>query len=214
MTWRTQHGFTLLEVLLATALLAAALALGFGVVRAAGATVARGELASQRNERIRAVSEFLRQRIGGAQGIVFAFDQQSGRSLRFEGGPQSVRFVADLPDYLGRGGPHLHTLQLRNAANGKGQALDVVFRLVQAAQTRAPTRPPEALVEGLTQAAFTYRSLDETGKLGPWQPQWDNPEALPLQVRVELADAQGAWPPVVVTLPLAGSYLAGGRGKS
>ena len=70
------------------------------------------------------------------------------------------------------------------------------------------------MVEGLTQAAFTYRSLDETGKLGPWQPQWDNPEALPLQVRVELADAQGAWPPVVVTLPLAGSYLAGGRGKS
>ncbi|MBS0460830.1 MAG: prepilin-type N-terminal cleavage/methylation domain-containing protein, partial [Proteobacteria bacterium] len=76
---RHAHGFTLLEVLLAVTLLAAALALGFGVVRAAGATVARGELVSQRNERMRAVSEFLRQRIGGAQGIVFAFDQQSGR---------------------------------------------------------------------------------------------------------------------------------------
>ena len=40
---------------------------------------------SQRNQRMRAVSEFLRQRIGGAQGIVFAFDKQSGQSLRFVG---------------------------------------------------------------------------------------------------------------------------------
>ncbi len=210
---RHAHGFTLLEVLLAVTLLAAALALGFGVVRAAGATVARGELVSQRNERMRAVSEFLRQRIGGAQGIVFAFDQQSGRSLRFVGEAKAVRFVADLPDHLGRGGPHLHDLQLRDTGNGT-QALEVLFRLVQAAQARAPTRPPEALVDGLTRVEFAYRSLGDDGKLGPWQPQWENPEALPMQVRVRLADAQGDWPELVVSLPQAGSYLAGGRSKS
>ncbi len=210
---RQAGGFTLLEVLLAVTLLAAALALGFGVVRAAGATVARGELVSQRNERMRAVSEFLRQRIGGAQGIVFAFDKQSGQSLRFVGEAQSMQFVADLPDYLGRGGPHLHDLQLRDAGNGT-QALDVLFRLVQAAQARAPARPPEALAEGLTRVAFAYRTLGDDGKLGPWQARWENPEALPMQVRVRLADTQGNWPELVVSLPQAGSYLAGGRSKS
>ena len=187
---RQAGGFTLLEVLLAVTLLAAALALGFGVVRAAGATVARGELVSQRNERMRAVSEFLRQRIGGAQGIVFAFDKQSGQSLRFVGEAQSMQFVADLPDYLGRGGPHLHNLQLCDARNGT-QALDVLFRLVQAAQARAPARPPEALAEGLTRVAFAYRTLGDDGKLGPWQARWENPEALPMQERVRLADTQG-----------------------
>ena len=210
---RQAGGFTLLEVLLAVTLLAAALALGFGVVRAAGATVARGELVSQRNERMRAVSEFLRQRIGGAQGIVFAFDKQSGQSLRFVGEAQSMQFVADLPDYLGRGGPHLHDLQLRDAGNGT-QALDVLIRLVQAAQARAPARPPEALAEGLTRVAFAYRTLGDDGKLGPWQARWENPEALPMQVRVRLADTQGNWPELVVSLPQAGSYLAGGRSKS
>ena len=210
---RQAGGFTLLEVLLAVTLLAAALALGFGVVRAAGATVARGELVSQRNERMRAVSEFLRQRIGGAQGIVFAFDKQSGQSLRFVGEAQSMQFVADLPDYLGRGGPHLHDLQLRDAGNGT-QALDVLFRLEQAAQARAPARPPEALAEGLTRVAFAYRTLGDDGKLGPWQARWENPEALPMQVRVRLADTQGNWPELVVSLPQAGSYLAGGRSKS
>ena len=32
----------------------------------------------------------------------------SGRMVRFIGDPDRVRFVADLPNYLGRGGPHLH----------------------------------------------------------------------------------------------------------
>ena len=41
---RRAEGFTLLEVLLAVSLLAAALALAFGILRAAGATVERGEL--------------------------------------------------------------------------------------------------------------------------------------------------------------------------
>ena len=124
-----------------------------------------------------------------------------------------MQFVADLPDYLGRGGPHLHDLQLRDAGNGT-QALDVLFRLVQAAQARAPARPPEALAEGLTRVAFAYRTLGDDGKLGPWQARWENPEALPMQVRVRLADTQGNWPELVVSLPQAGSYLAGGRSKS
>ena len=62
---RPAAGFTLLEVLLATTLLAAGLALGFATVRAAGATVTRGEAMAARNERIRAVSAFMRHRIGG-----------------------------------------------------------------------------------------------------------------------------------------------------
>ena len=102
---RLASGFTLIEVLLATMLLAAALTLAFATLRAAGATAQRGEAMAARNERIRAVSEFLRRRIGGAQGIVFDLDQASGASRRFGGEMERMRFVSDLPDYLGRGGP-------------------------------------------------------------------------------------------------------------
>ena len=128
---RRAGGFTLLEVLLATSLLAAALALGFATLRAAGATAQRGEALAERNERIRAVSDFLRRRIGGAQGIVFELDPATGASKRFEGDANTMRFVADLPDYLGRGGPHLPAFGL-----GRGGAarfvLFVVFRLAPA----------------------------------------------------------------------------------
>ncbi len=196
------RGFTLLEVLLATSLLAAALVLAFATVRAAGATAQRGEAIAERNERMRAVSEFLRRRIGGAQGIVFELDGATGASKRFEGDAQRLRFVADLPDYLGRGGPHLHEFTV------SGGALQVDFRMVQAGQTIAmrEPRPPEPLADHLRSVEFAYRTLGDDGKPGSWQSRWAYPQALPLQVRVRIADAQGAWPDMIVALPLAASF--------
>ncbi|HSD17069.1 MAG TPA: type II secretion system protein J [Thermomonas sp.] len=197
----------MLEVLLATSLLAAALALGFATLRAAGATAQRGEALAERNERIRAVSDFLRRRIGGAQGIVFELDPATGASKRFEGDADSMRFVADLPDYLGRGGPHLHAFGVGRGAKG-GLDLLVDFRIVQAGKVVAGSaaRPPEPLAEGLSQARFAYRSLTGNGEFGPWETAWEDPAKLPLQVRVQIRDARGAWPDLVVALPVAGSF--------
>ena len=161
---RRAGGFTLIEVLLATGLLAVGLALGFATLRAAGATAQRGEAMAERNERIRAVSDFMRRRIAGAQGIVFELDPGTGASKRFEGDANTMRFVADLPDYLGRGGPHLHAVR------------------------------------------FAYRGLAGNGEFGPWEAAWEDPAKLPLQVRVQVVDARGAWPDMVVALPVAGSF--------
>lgn len=204
---RRARGFTLIEVLLATMLLAAGLALAFATLRAAAATAQRGEAMAARNERIRAVSEFLRRRIGGAQGIVFELDQASGESLRFSGEARRMRFVADLPDYLGRGGPHLHALEVGN--DGEGIALQVDFRMVLAgAAVGGDARPPEPLADRLRSVEFAYRTLGKRGVPGPWLYEWAHPEALPLQVRVRIADAQGEWPDMVVSLPMAASYGA------
>ncbi len=203
---RRSSGFTLIEVLLATVLLAAGLALGFATVRAAGATAQRGEAIAERNERIRAVSEFLRRRIGGMQGLVFELDPESGESRRFAGEAESMRFVADLPDYLGRGGPHLHALGV--ARDGDGFALQVDFRMVLAGETieGSRARPPEPLADGLRSVEFAYRGPGKDGKPAPWLYEWEHPEALPAQVRVRIVDAQGAWPDLVVAPPAAGSY--------
>lgn len=198
-----QRGFTLIEVLLATMLLAAGLTLGFATLRAAGAATERGEAMAARNERMRAVSEFLRSRIGGAQGIVFNLDQATGQAQRFVGDARSMRFVADLPDYLGRGGPHLHELSIDGRESG--QALQVDFRMVVAGQTLSTPnqRPPEPLADGLRSLQFAYRTNTQDGKLGIWQPQWDYPESLPLQVRVLIADTRGPWPALIIALPQA-----------
>lgn len=203
---RRARGFTLIEVLLATALLAAGLALAFATLRSASAMTQRGEVLAQHNERMRAVQGFLRRRISAAQNMAFATDPNTQRQYRFIGEPQRMRFVADLPDYLGRGGPYLHDLRIVQ----DGQRLEAGFALVQSGQVFAesPPRPPEPLVDGLRVARFQYRGLDEEGRLGPWQERWDAAESLPLQVAVELQTASGKpWPGMIIA-------LAQGTGRS
>ena len=204
---RRAGGFTLIEVLLATGLLAVGLALGFATLRAAGATAQRGEAMAERNERIRAVSDFMRRRIAGAQGIVFELGPGTGAAKRFEGDVNTMRFVADLPDYLGRGGPHLHAFGVGRGDEG-GLDLLVDFRMVQAGKVvpGSAARPPEPLAEGLRMVRFAYRGLAGDGEVGPWEAAWEDPAKLPLQVRVQVVDARGARPDMVGALPVAGSF--------
>ena len=197
-----QRGFTLIEVLLATVLLAAGLALAFATLRSATAMVQRGESISQRSERMRAVDGFLRSRIASAQAIAFATDPVTMRPYRFVGEPQRMRFVADVPDYLGRGGPHLHDVFVA----GDGAELHVAFAMVQSGQTlqEMPLRPPETLADALDSVRFRYRGLDQDGRLGPWQEQWTASDALPVQVSLQVQAQQGGdWPLLVVSLAQA-----------
>lgn len=212
MNARRTGGFTLVEILLATVLLATALALAFATLRAATGVAMRGEAQATRAERMRAVSGFLRSRIGGARTQAFAVDEDSGLPIRFTGGPDRMTFVADLPDYLGHGGPYVHTLTIEGDEGAR--------RLLLALQVLAPPgdaplapdpRPPEVLADDLAAVRFRYRTLDDQGRLGEWAGEWMLPEQLPLQVEVTVRDGEGReWPPMVIALPLAGAGGIGG----
>lgn len=205
----TMRGFTLIEVLLATVLLASGLALAFASLRAATGTAERGEGMAQRSERVRAVEGFLRRRITGARPIPFGADADSGQQLRFLGDERRMRFVADVPDYLGRGGPYLHELAVEDA--GDSLRLTVSLTMVQSGVLlpERPPRPAEPLAEGLREVRFRYRAMDVENRPGDWQDTWEDGERLPLQVQVLLRDVDGrAWPPLVVALPLANSHAA------
>ena len=206
------RGFTLIEVLLATVLLAAGLALAFTTLRAASVTTQRGEAMAQRNERMRAVSGFLQARLVASRPLAFSIDRDTGLPLRFVGDARQLRFVADLPAYLGHGGPYVHTLHLMPAAGGQGR-MDLVLSLAVLqpldVDDRREPDPPEALARDLESVAFRYRALQADGSLGEWQDRWQAPERLPLQVEVAIRDGEGRdWPRLVVALPLAGTVTS------
>jgi len=198
-------GFTLIEVLLATVLLAAGLAIAFATLAAATRTASRGEAMAQRSERVRAVEGFLRKRLTAARPLAFGSDETTLVPQRFIGEPERMRFVADLPDYLGRGGPYLHDLRIEDHRDGVRMAL--VLELVLAGETieDPDERAPEPLAEGLESARFRYRAINpENGQLGDWQDHWETVDRLPLLVEVTATDLDGReWPPLVVALPQA-----------
>jgi len=204
---RQARGFSLIEVLLATMLLAAGLALAFATLRAATVTATRGEQIAQRNEHMRAVELFLRRRIGGMRPVQFGLNPDTGMPRRFEGDPTHMRFVADLPDYLGRGGPYLHELTIVDGQDGL--RLEVAFTLVLAGETQAddPPRDPELLAGPLRDATFRYRGMTAENKLGEWSDAWTTSDRLPVQVEVTLRDVDGrAWPPIIISPQLAGGF--------
>ncbi|WP_242112334.1 prepilin-type N-terminal cleavage/methylation domain-containing protein [Luteimonas aquatica] len=204
------RGFTLIEVLVATMLLAAGLAVAFATVRAASATKQRGEAISEQNERMRAVEGFLRRRIASALVLGFAVDRTTGEQTRFSGAPDRMRFVADLPNYLGRGGPSLHDIRV---VDDGGQAkLVISFAPVVGATVaeERPARPPEPMVPDLVAVKMRYRGLNADNQLGEWVEEWETPDRLPVQVSIDIeSKAVGRWPRLVVALPQAGNQAPG-----
>jgi len=204
---RPARGFTLLEVLLATTVLAAGLALALATLRAAGVSVERAETISAREEHLRAVSGFLRRRLGSALAVGFGQHPESGRTLRFIGEPERIVFVAEPPPYLGQGGPGLHELSLQHEADGRTW-LGIGLTEVSAGQVmeQAPPPAPEVLVEDVQDFRVRYRSRDLPGQAGEWSESWERVDSVPLQVEIAITSASaGVWPLLRVSLPQGGA---------
>ncbi|HEY4582973.1 MAG TPA: prepilin-type N-terminal cleavage/methylation domain-containing protein [Lysobacter sp.] len=205
------RGFTLVEVLIATVLLAAGLALAFATITGATGAARRGEAVARQNEHVRAVEGFLRRRLAGARALPFGVEESSGLPIRFSGERDRMRFVADLPDYIGRGGPSLHELHVERAASGDLVRLTLDLAVVQAGvAVPEPERAPELLADDLRSVTFHYRGLGENSAPGEWRDDWTATEQLPLLVEVRITGADGrAWPVLIVAPRLAGAYATG-----
>jgi general secretion pathway protein J len=205
-------GFSLIEVLLATALLAAGLALAFGAMLNATRATERAEAMAQRQERLRAVQGFLRRQLNGALAMSFEYNEGTGESKVFEADERMLRFVAPMPGYLSRGGPYLQTFRLAPGRNGL--QLEFEHQLLTPEGPIEAEREPEVLLDGIAEGAFALRTLDAQGEPGGWSGRWDEPENIPRLVRLELRlrEPGASWPRLVAAPRLGGVQVAAGIG--
>lgn len=145
--------------------------------------------------------------------LPYVVDKSTGETRTFEGDADVMRFVAPMPGYLSRGGAYLQTLELRSGRGG-GRELVFAHELLNGYDPDKPReaeRDPVILIEGIRRATFEYRGLDETGKLGDWEDEWDEPGSQPVLVRMkfDMDERSGyVWPEIVVPV-LANSANAG-----
>jgi general secretion pathway protein J len=204
----SQRGFTLIEVVIATSLLALGLAIAFGTLRSASRATARAEASSQREERLRAAQGFLRTQLSSALAVPFEFDSDTGAATFLRAQPGKLQFVGTMPGYLARGGAYLQTLELVRGEDGE----QLRFQLQQLTSDGPADaeREPVVLLDGIEEGSFQVRTIDEQGKPGPWQEKWSVSAQLPPQVRVRLRfrDERRHWPEMVVAMRLGAAFAA------
>ncbi len=194
---KRSHGFTLIEVIVATSLLAFGLALGFATLRGATRATEHAGLTAQRDERLRAVQGFLRNQINAALPMAMSVDADTGQGTFFSGSARKIEFVAAMPGYLSRGGPYVQTLEFVPAANG--QELRFQHRLLTPLGPVAAEREPVVLADGIAEGSFEVRNLGPDSQPAAWQPTWNVPAQLPPLVRIRLRFRQPElrWPEFV-----------------
>lgn len=196
---RRSDGFTLIEVMLATALLAAGMALAFLSLRNAGLATEKAQAQAAQSERLRAVQGFVRRQLASALTQPIEIDPDSGEAVLFELQRREIRYVANMPGYLSRGGAHVQTLRLV-PDEGDGLRLEFVHQLLALDGPLDAERPPEILLRGIADGAFEARALSPEGLPEAWSDRWQSPGQLPplLRLRLELSDGRQRFPELVM----------------
>jgi len=177
------HGFSLLEVLSALALLSLLLLGVFYGIQTTTHSVNIGSAAMERNDEARSLQQFLRRDLLQARAIPWRKDALDN-GVVFEGEPRRMRFVAPLPGYLDRNGPQLQTLVLVD--DGKGR---LKLELGSAPLTSGGAGvevEPEVLVTSLGEGRFRYYGREREGMEARWRDRWDILGRMPELVSIEL----------------------------
>lgn len=209
-------GFTLVELLLAITLMSILLGLTYTGLRAAARASERGEKMLAIGGEIRASHQFVRRQLNQMLPLSFALTDDSDASrIVFEGDAKHIQYVAPMPGYLGSGGPQVQLLELAGGTDGR--VLQFSHALLQGYEEgQLFARDPVILLEGVESAGFEFLGLDEEGEVTGWVSSWDQPELLPVAVRlnIELSDQiQIRWPDLVAGVRVDASAIQGGAGR-
>ncbi|HET8942939.1 MAG TPA: prepilin-type N-terminal cleavage/methylation domain-containing protein [Rudaea sp.] len=200
------HGFTLIEVLMAILLLALLIAGAYAGIHSAVKAMRAGEASIDRTDSVRTAQQFLRRQIEHILPLAISRDPNTGETTVFEGDQKFMRFVALMPGYLSRGGPYVQTLELARGKDGlQLEFTDTMLNGYDAQDANSGDTTPVVLLDHIREGRFEYRSLDDQGQLADWSSAWPDASVTPLLVRIDLtmqSGAQAPWPTLDVPLLL------------
>lgn len=198
-----QRGMTLIELIVATTLLALLMAMVYGGLRVA---TRAGESARSRADalnEVRVAQRVLRRQLRSALPVRGGAHDPAGDVARvFDGDGGRMRFVGPMPGYLG-GGVHVQEIWLEGDAGD--QRLMFSHRLAHPESgTRDSTQAqaPVVLIGHLAEASFSYFDADPgSSGTASWQARWEPAARFPALVRLEALRSGRhlvPWPTLVV----------------
>jgi general secretion pathway protein J len=181
------RGFTLLELLIALAIVAALLAIAFGGLRVALAAWTQGEDRADAHQHLRGVAAVLARAVGSAYPYRAPAGQSPEPVLLFQGTEQRLQLVTQAAPFPAAIPVAFSAVAISLETIEEGPALIVRQRVMP---NRDPfTEAPVLLRDtGINRVEFRY--LNATGT---WQETWDGEteNGLPRAVRITLATPGG-----------------------
>ena len=202
---RRSAGFTLVELMVALLLLALISGVLYGSLSLSANSWDRGEAKADQASDMRQTAEFLRQALGAEHPLRLhkAVDQP----LYFAGASDSLAFAGATPGRVGGG---IYYFRIALAASGQSSKLVLSRTIPDYTALKPPsfdTADASVLAEGVAQLKFSYfgRDPDANDVVDPtWRDHWDDPQILPLLIRMDVKTAQGtSWPSLVVEPKIA-----------
>ena len=200
-----ESGFTLLELVLALALLATMLALAWSGLSFALRAWDAGEANGRRTADLRLSQNFLRREL--AEIFPMRWKDAFAVKLAFEADAKHLRFVSSRPAGISSGGLALVGLELESAAAGRSGNL-VMRRALpdDEAKDFAPLERGERtlLVPGVETVAFDYFGAENDMIEPRWVNEWTFASRVPQLVRLRVKMADGSQLPDFVVRVMLG----------
>ncbi|HXQ52420.1 MAG TPA: prepilin-type N-terminal cleavage/methylation domain-containing protein [Stellaceae bacterium] len=201
MTARAHAGFTLVELLVAMALLALLSALLVGGLRLSRGAVMGSEAASEKLLRTELALTVIRRQLERADPLPLG--GVNPPQVAFAGDAAGAVFIAPPGAYLALGGEEVTWLAIERGKSG----VRIVLRfrpLDRAHDLWPPTLDPAAmqtvvLVDDAASAALAYFGRDRPDADPQWQQEWHDRTSLPALIRLAIAGGAQAWPDLIVT---------------
>ncbi len=198
------NGFSLVELLVAMALLAVILVLVFDGLHTGTRVWERIDRRVDAAEQMRTAQRFIRQRLEEARSV----DHRPTGAASFSGEAQAMTFIAPLPGRSQAGG--LYRFRIYAERFDDATRLLVEYR---AYTDEGPGNGGDhlerfALQDDMAGVAFSYFGDDRATGRPAWQSQWTERDELPRLVRLRIrpqAPPARAWPELVVA-PRGGVY--------
>ena len=211
---RPARGFTLVEVLVATALLALVMLGLLTAMRSFALSEKRIDERIRVDDDLRVGERFLRSVMATMSPRQRATPAGARKELDFAGGASDMRWIGVMPARHGAGGLYRFHLYARPAVAEEPAALMLEFSpLVPGFD--APLDPAvlqsRAMVAPISEVRFRYQEDLESG--GQWFAEWPHVDRLPRRIGLSVTSDRLPWPEIVVAVvPVAGPTRVGRGG--
>lgn len=200
-TTMRQRGFTLLELVIAMLLLALMSSVLYGALGFAGRSWEGGEAKAEATAAMRLSHGFLRAQLEAQHPL--RMRKMPDFPLVFTGSRDELRFAASLPARITGGGIWYYRLAVKTENDQSRLVLERVVPDVDAAALPDFDKTERSVladdVKELRVGYFGYDIAAARTTTPTWRERWDDPNRLPLLIRVDVVPTRGpAWPTLLV----------------